>query len=324
MKPWKRNVLIAFLISTATVIILSVVWLFHPEGDSLLTFMRGSIPLKLLFALAALIAFLGVAYGVYIIVDSLIHSRESLYTGEEGNITISTSALVSTARRALDKIENITVQDVKANVLQRKGEAAITMKVKVIPRGIESLMATASQIQKTCKQSIEAFTEHEVLYVSVDYIEPKKRSDIDATDKIIKSRVDGNNDSRESESFKTKSQASGAVASSESSTFADDTVSRESGSNKSTYHEEESKPSLWQRIKSKFSFNDDEKDEDIFNTEAEVTTLTNEDSALDDSVKQDSQATEERDIDTDNEPEWLKKDEPGIASESDNKDESQK
>ena len=180
MKTWKRNALIAYLACSLAVVVMFLVF-----G------MGSSVPgiLKFLFVLLAMVALAGIAAGTSAVAYALLHERATLHAGPEGVINIERSALESTARRALGSVEGITLQKVVARVIERKGEPVIDLTVTAVPYGSASLMVTAGRIQTAAKRAVESFTDHEVRYVAVNFVEPKKRQEVKAASEAEEARA---------------------------------------------------------------------------------------------------------------------------------------
>ncbi len=235
MKVWKRNLLIAFLVCSALLVIFFYLYMFDSATAPFLKF--------LLFVLGlAVIA--GILVGIYIVIYAFVHEHATLHTGPDGTINIERSALESTARRAMASIPDISVQNVRANVIERKGGPIIDLTITAIPRGAESLMATAGRIQSSTKRAVEAFTDHEVRYVAVNFVEPKKRSDVAAAEAAVDARA-----------------AAGYTPPRYGATG--------DGVAQGGVHEEP-KPSFWDRAKARAAATRAKRDEDVVETEAVV------------------------------------------------------
>ncbi len=180
MKTWKRNLLIVYLICTVLATVFYYILLFesgfHPA-------------LKALLMLPGLALVAGAVAALYLVVYGILHEKATLHAGSGGTINIERSALESTARRALSSIEGISLQHVVARVVERKGEPVIDLTVTAVPFGAESLMATAGRIQTSAKQAVEAFTDHEVRYVAVNFVEPQRRSEVKAAQEAVDARA---------------------------------------------------------------------------------------------------------------------------------------
>lgn len=240
MKAWKRNLLIAYLVCSVLVIVFFYIFAF---GSSIAPF------LKFLLFLLGLAVIAGILTGIYVVIYAYAHEHATLHTGPEGAINIERSALESTARRALASVPGIAVQDIRANVIERKGDPVIDLAITAVPLGADSLMTTASRIQTATKRAIEAFTDHEVRYVAVNFIEPRKQRDVKGAAESVDARaasepvVPRYADARGS----TDVVAGGAV-----------------------------KESLWDRAKARMAFVRSQKDEDVVETDALVETIVDE------------------------------------------------
>ncbi len=245
MKVWKRNLLIAYLVCSALLVIFFYIYML---GSSTAPF------LKFLLFVLGLAVIAGLFVGIYFVIYAFVHEHATLHSGPDGTINIERSALESTARRAMASIPDISVQNVRANVIERKGGPVIDLTVTAIPRGAESLMATAGRIQTSTKRAVEAFTDHEVRYVAVNFVEPKKRTDVAAAEAAVDARA-----------------AAGYVPprydSSNEATAASD------GQSDAGTKAKEAKPSFWDRAKARAEATRAKRDEDVVETEAVVETI---------------------------------------------------
>lgn len=168
MKTWKRDLLIAYVACSVLVIVFYCVYVF---GSDTLPFF------KFLLCLPCVGAAVGACVGVYLIGYAFIHEHATLQAGPGGSINIERSALESTSRRALAGISGVTVQRANATVIARKAGPIIDISVTAVPQGSGSgsLMDVAGRIQDSVKQAVEAFTGHEVRYVSVNFVEGRGR-----------------------------------------------------------------------------------------------------------------------------------------------------
>lgn len=167
MKAWKRNLLIAYLICDALLVVFFYLYMFGSLTAPFLNF--------LLFILG-LVVIAGIFVGIYAVIYAFMHEHATLHSGPGGAINIERSALESTARRALASVPAVSIQKVTANVIERKNAPVIDFTVVAVPHGTDSLMALASAMQGVVKQSIETFTDREVRYVAVNFIESRRRS----------------------------------------------------------------------------------------------------------------------------------------------------
>lgn len=166
MKTWKRNLLIAYVACSAVVVAVYFAMVFSSSMWALL---------KVLLTLVGVVAACGAAVGVYYVVYAFVHSRATLHAGPDGSIDIERSALEATARRAVESVEGVSLQRVAAKVVSRKGVPVIDFSVTAVPYGTDSLMTTAGRIQTSVKRAVESFTDHEVRYVAVSFLEPRRR-----------------------------------------------------------------------------------------------------------------------------------------------------
>ena len=181
MKVWKRNLLIAYVACSA----LAVVFYYILAATSMWPTFA-----KVLLYLLGLAPIAGGAAGLWLVVRAFFHERATLHVGSGGTINIERSALESTARRALASLDGVTLEKVAAHVVERHGEPVIDVSVTAVPYGAESLMATAGRIQTAVKQSVEAFTDHEVRYVAVNFVEPRRRSEVKAAQHAVDARAE--------------------------------------------------------------------------------------------------------------------------------------
>lgn len=222
MKAWKRNLLIVYVVCSAVV---AVVFFTLVYSSSMWGFF------KFLLTLAGIVMVCGVAVGAYLVVYAFMHEHATLHVGPEGAINIERSALESTARRAIATIEGVALQKVTANVIERRGEPVIDLTVTAVPFGTESLMAMAGRIQASVKRAVEAFTDHEVRYVAVNFIEPRRREESKAADRAV--------DARAASGYVPPRYAPCNEPVGQASRCGDETV--------------ETAPSLWERIKGRAS-----------------------------------------------------------------------
>ncbi|MBS5451450.1 MAG: hypothetical protein KHZ24_09640 [Coriobacteriia bacterium] len=178
MSTFKRVFMIAYLVCSLVVIVLFTLALVLPGGSAMMSFLHGCAPLAVLLILALLIDLVGlVAYTGVALVVSITRATARLRATEAGEIFIEKSALVSTASRALEQVGDVTLQGLDVDVVPRGDSALIYARVTVTPLGTGSLMALASRIQDITKRALEAFTEHEVRYVSVNFVEPRRHGE---------------------------------------------------------------------------------------------------------------------------------------------------
>lgn len=240
MKTWKRNLLIGY---TACGAIAVVVYFSLLYGSSMWAFF------KFLLTLVGIGLIAGVGVCGYLVVYAFIHEHATLHAGPEGAINIERSALESTARRALAGVDGITVQRVAASVIGHRGEPVIDVSITAVPYGPSSLMATAGRIQSSVKRAVEAFTDHEVRYVAVNFVEPRRREEMKAAQASVDARA-----------------AEGYVP----PRYTSDTAYRPSRDEKS---------SVWQRVKERVSARVEasraRKDEDVVETQAVVEDVVN-------------------------------------------------
>lgn len=243
MKAWKRNLLIAYLVCSVLMVVFFYIFVF---GSFIAPF------LKFLLFLLGLAIIAGILVGIYVVVYAYAHEHATLHAGPEGTINIERSALESTARRALASVPGVAVQDIRANVIERKGDPVIDLTITAIPLGTDSLMTAASRIQTATKQAVEAFTDHEVRYVAVNFIEPRKQRDVKAAAESVDARA-----------------------------AAEPVTPRYTDAHKTTAGPaaETAKESFWDRAKARVAASRAQKDEDVVETDAFVETITDEPAA---------------------------------------------
>lgn len=286
MSTFKRAFMIAYLICSLVVLVLFALALLLPGGAAMMAFLHGCIPLAVLLVLVMIVALVGlIAYTGLAVLVTITRASARLRATESGEISIEKSALVSTASRALAQVEDMTLQGLTVDVLQRGDTAVIDAKVTATPLGTDSLMTLASRIQGTTKRALEAFTEHEVRYVAVNFVEPRRRGeqmgagpDPDAYESPFEEmRARAEAQAKQDEACRAAeareraaAQATAAAApAAQPVTEADvATDGAEAGTPVS-----EKKPSLWERAKAKAAGLRSRLDaEDVVETQAEVVT----------------------------------------------------
>lgn len=177
MSTAKRSALIACVACVFVSAILFCLFLWAPAGPAILGVLR-DIPVLLgLASLVALIALVGAIWGIVHVVQAFTHVTARLSANDSGSISIERSALVSVAVGALARIPHVAIQAVDVDVVPRRDSAVLDVEVLASPLGTDSLMALASEIQSATKRSLEAFTEHEVRYVAVRFVESRRRGE---------------------------------------------------------------------------------------------------------------------------------------------------
>ncbi len=155
----------------------AILW-WRDGGPSLLAMMQGdfSAVVMVVDAIAAITAIVGAVNVIR------MYSRKTalLCSDKSSSVSIERNALVSVARHALDRIPDAQIQRVNVDVLQRHGTAALYVTVRAAPLSFVSLVKLAEQIQEVAKAALESFTEHEVRYVTVSFVESRKAIDVDA------------------------------------------------------------------------------------------------------------------------------------------------
>ena len=178
MSTFKRTFMIAYLVCSLAVLVLFALALLLPGGADMMAFLHSCVPLAILLILVLLVMIVGlVAYTGAALLMSITRATARLRATESGEISIEKSALVSTASRALEQVSDMTLQGLTVDVLQRGDTAIIDARVVATPLGTDSLMTLAGRIQATTKRALEAFTEHEVRYVAVNFVEPRRRGE---------------------------------------------------------------------------------------------------------------------------------------------------
>ena len=175
MSTFKRGAFIAVVACTSATAVLFALILWHPGGAVLASTLRDVPVLLGLASLVALLALAGAVGGIVRIVQTFTHVAARLSANETGSISIEKSALVSVAQGALARIPNLSVQRIAVDVVPKRGSAVLDVDVLASPLGTQSLMALATSIQTEAKRALEAFTEHEVRYVSVKFVESHRR-----------------------------------------------------------------------------------------------------------------------------------------------------
>jgi hypothetical protein len=155
----------------------AILW-WRDGGPSLLAMMQGdfSAVVMVVDAIAVITAIVGAVNVIR------MYSQKSalLCSDKSSSVSIERDALVSVARHALDRIPDAQIQRVNVDVLQRRGTAALYVTVRAAPLSFVSLVKLAEQIQEVAKTALESFTEHEVRYVTVSFVESRKAIDVDA------------------------------------------------------------------------------------------------------------------------------------------------
>ena len=177
MSTFKRGAFIAVVACTSATAVLFALILWHPGGAVLASTLRDVPVLLGLASLVALLALAGAVGGIVRIVQTFTHVAARLSANETGSISIEKSALVSVAQGALARIPNLSVQRIAVDVVPKRGSAVLDVDVLASPLGTQSLMALATSIQTEAKRALEAFTEHEVRYVSVKFVESHRRGE---------------------------------------------------------------------------------------------------------------------------------------------------
>ncbi len=180
MKTWKRNALIAYLVCCLIAIVAYCILVLSSGFPGFFRFL-------LLIPCVALLA--GLCLGCYILVKSLSRRQAMLHSGPGGVVNIELGALESTARRSLASLQGISLIKVEAVVSDRKGSPVIDMSVTAVPFGVESLMTTANRIERSVKQAVESFTDHEVRSVSVNFVEPQNKEERKAAEDAVDARA---------------------------------------------------------------------------------------------------------------------------------------
>lgn len=121
-------------------------------------------------ALAALI------YGIVKLVHLWRHSFATLLQDDAGAIAIEKSALVSMVRRALSCVDGCNTQSVQVDVARKNGVCQMYVTVFASAATRRSLLELAGEIQMAAKTVLESFTEREVRYVAVNFVEPRQRT----------------------------------------------------------------------------------------------------------------------------------------------------
>ncbi len=175
MSSLKRTLVTIGTVIITVVVVVSglVVWL--PKGDELAASIHGVLFLRILAAIAVTVALLVVIFLIKDTIMLYLRRTAVLRTSETGQITIEKSALVSVVCKSLETIPDMALQSVDVEVVLRRGTAVIDGTVVAAPVATDSLMRLAAIIQERVKTTLEAFTELEVRYVAVNFVELKRR-----------------------------------------------------------------------------------------------------------------------------------------------------
>lgn len=283
MSTFKRVFMIAYLVCSLAVLVLFALALLLPGGAAMMAFLHGCVPLAVLLVLVLLVDLVGlVAYTGLTVLTAITRGSARLRATESGEISIEKSALVSTASRALEQVSDMTLQGLTVDVLQRGDTAVIDARVTATPLGTDSLMALAGRIQATTKRALEAFTEHEVRYVAVNFVEPRRRGeqmgagpDPDLYESPFEAAREqaAQEQARRRDADHERADAQGATAS-----FAEEPLAQEPAVAEPAFVAQPvpdeapaKKPSLWERAKAKASGLRSRLDaEDVVETHAEV------------------------------------------------------
>lgn len=177
MSTFKRSALVACVAGLVLVAVIFCILLWAPIGMDVLGVLRGIPVLLGLASVFAALALIGAGWGVVRMVQTFTRTAARLSATDSGSISIEKSALVSVAAGALTGVPNVTVQAITVDVVPRRDTAVIDAEVTATPRGTDSLMALAADIQRLTKRALESFTEHEVRYVAVRFVESKRRGE---------------------------------------------------------------------------------------------------------------------------------------------------
>ena len=177
MSTFKRSALVACVAGLVLVVVIFCILLWAPIGMDVLGVLRGIPVLLGLASVFAALAIIGAGWGVVRVVQEFTRTAARLSATDAGSISIEKSALVSVAAGALAGVPNVTVQAITVDVVPRRDTAVIDAEVTATPRGTDSLMALAADIQRLTKRALESFTEHEVRYVAVRFVESKRRGE---------------------------------------------------------------------------------------------------------------------------------------------------
>ena len=274
MKTWKRNALIAYLVCCLVAVVVYCVLLFSAGFPGFFTFL-------LVVPCLALVAGFGLC--CLFLVRSLSRRQAMLHSGPGGVVNIELGALESTARRSLVGVQGISLVKVEAVVSDRKGGPVIDMAVTAVPFGVESLMSAAGKIEKAVKQSVEAFTDHEVRSVTVNFVEPQNREERKAAEDAVDERARMFSGTPVTPAWKTSVTAADA-----SDETASEEADSESGVDDSVWGASEqrsgSSESLFDKIRKAFSGGLSGKNEDVVEATASVSDAEPIDSSAVDSV----------------------------------------
>ena len=172
-----RHALLVGSVVTVLLCVAIVVALWVPAGRGALAVVASSLPLRVVVTLFAAVGCALGASGLYRAILQFARDTAQLSASEDGSISIERAALVSVARRSLAGNRALRVESVDVQVVPRKGTTVLDVTVVATPRDSDALMTLAADIQRQTKQTLEAFTEHEVRYVAVNFVEDRRHAD---------------------------------------------------------------------------------------------------------------------------------------------------
>lgn len=172
-----RHALLVGSVVTVLLCVALVVALWVPAGRGVLAVVASSLPLRVVVTLFAAVGCALGASGLYRAILQFARDTAQLSASEDGSISIERAALVSVARRSLAGNRALRVESVDVQVVPRKGTTVLDVTVVATPRDSDALMTLAADIQRQTKQTLEAFTEHEVRYVAVNFVEDRRHAD---------------------------------------------------------------------------------------------------------------------------------------------------
>ena len=172
-----RHALLVGSVATVLLCVALVVALWVPAGRGALAVVASSLPLRVVVTLFAAVGCALGASGLYRAILQFARDTAQLSASEDGSISIERAALVSVARRSLAGNRALRVESVDVQVVPRKGTTVLDVTVVATPRDSDALMTLAADIQRQTKQTLEAFTEHEVRYVAVNFVEERRHAE---------------------------------------------------------------------------------------------------------------------------------------------------
>lgn len=157
------------------VAVVSFFAIWTPLGGFLVGVFSDSLAWRLIASAAVLLALGSAAVLLVRAVRATLRDEGLLRLGEDGQIGIESGALVSTAKRAAASVSDVQIGDVDIDLVQHRGEPALAVRMSAVASEDEPIMTCARSIQRAVKDALEAFTEHRVTRVALDFVEPRRR-----------------------------------------------------------------------------------------------------------------------------------------------------